>query len=296
MDHKRLLFYSVSFVSIGLLCTLLFFSDFLVSAHWVHCPFHYTIETFGGIASILIALVLYQQSPAGSQDMFFMVATGFACMGVLDMFHAMSEPGEAFVFLHSAASLAGGFFFALTWLPSKAIAIYASKQRWIVGIAIFLSFSIGIRAMLFPENIPRIVYLYDGQFTLAAILINTCASLLFLGSAPRFFIHYHQFENPKSLIFIFLSLQFGLSEMIFQFSWTWNGIWWIWHFLRLTAFMVTLSIISNEYMQLVRHWNNTINGDNNTADPLHKSNSEYSCTKLHGSCGRNPGKNDASEN
>jgi len=294
MDHKRLLFYSVSFVTMGLLFSLLVFSDFLISANWASCPFHSTIETFGGIASILIALVLYQQSLAGSQDLFFMVATGFACMGLLDTFHAMSEPGEAFVFLHSAASLTGGFFFALTWLPSKAIRSYASKQRWIAGIAILLSFSIGIRAMVYPDDIPRIAYLYDGQFTLAAILINTCASLLFLGAVPRFFIHYHEFKNPKSLVFIFLSLQFGLSEMIFQFSRTWNGIWWIWHFLRLTAFMVTLAVISNEYMQLVKHGTDICNGDNNPEGSQSKEG--LPCTKLHGSCATNPGKNDASEN
>jgi hypothetical protein len=70
-----------------------------------------TIETLGGISALLITLVLLQQSreqnPEKTDMASFLVGTGFACMGLLDTFHAMCMPGDAFIFLHSAASLTG---------------------------------------------------------------------------------------------------------------------------------------------------------------------------------------------
>lgn len=259
MNHKRVVFYALSVVSVGVFCGLLIFSDFFSALKWEHYPFHSTIETLGGVASILIALVLYQQIPAKSQDLFFLVATGFACMGVLDTFHAMTLPGEAFVFLHSVASLSGGFFFSLTWLSSRVIRKYAAEQRWIAGVAIILSLSIGLRALAYPDNIPKIAYLYhgDGKFTLAAILINILAGLFFLSSVPRFYLHYNRFKDSKALIFMFLALLFGLSEMIFQFSNTWDGVWWSWHFFRLAAFVMTLIFVYDRYRKMAKELSRT---------------------------------------
>jgi len=250
MNYRQLLYYTLSVVSIVGFCAVLLFSARLSSLRWEHLPFHSTIETLGGITSILIALVLYQENQVKSQDLFFMVATGFICMGVLDTFHAMSMPGEAFVFLHSVASLSGGFFFALIWLSPRVIAKYAVEQRWIAGAAFILSLSIGFRALIYPDHIPKITYLYNGQFTLVAILINAFASLLFLSSTHRFYLHYKQFQNSNSLIFMCLALLFGLSEMIFQFSSTWDGVWWSWHLFRLTAFVITLLFVSDRYLQM----------------------------------------------
>ena len=216
----------------------------------MNLPVHSTMETLGGIAALLIALVLLQQNRQEKNGTFFLVGTGFACMGMLDTFHAMCRPGDAFVFLHSTASLAGGFFFAWILLPDRILERYAAEQRWIAGISLILCLSVGLRAVLFPQDVPKIIRLYEGKFTLAALLLNICASLLFLVSVPKFYARYRSSANADHLVFMVLALLFGLAELIFLFSDPWDDIWWIWHLLRLTAYVVTLLFVADRHFQL----------------------------------------------
>jgi len=230
--------------------TIFLFSDFLSSWKWFHPEIHSTIETLGGISSILICFVLFQETLVLPNDTFFLVAIGFACMGILDTFHAMCKPGEAFVFLHSAASLSGGFFFALIWFQNCKLLKNLLKNRTIAFGSIVIAASVGLRALLSPEDVPKIIAFYNNKFTLAAILFNTLASLFFLLSVPKFFTDYRQHKNQKSLIFMYLALLFGIAEMIFQFSNAWDGLWWSWHLIRLIAFMITLVLVFKQYYQL----------------------------------------------
>jgi hypothetical protein len=220
---------------------LVLFSDVLSSWEWVHLEIHSTIETLGGISAILIAMVLLRESREDQSNMLVMVATGFATMGVLDTAHAMSQPGDAFIFLHSVASLAGGFFFSLAWLPYRREK--PADLRWIFRGSIILAVSIALRALIYPEDVPKILPLYNGKFTLAAVLINTAASLLFLSSAPKLYRIYRKEKNKRELVLTFLALLFGIAEMIFQFSNPWDGIWWSWHLIRLMAFAAILTIV-----------------------------------------------------
>lgn len=220
---------------------------------WHHLPFHSTVEAVGGMVAILIACVLYQKE-VQEINSFFFTATGFACMGVLDLFHAASLPGDAFVFLHSTASLCGGLFFALIWLPDKLIKRYAKEQRWIAGLSILLAVSIGFRAIFCPRDLPDILKLYKGEFTNLAIAINITASLLFLASIPKFLEKYRKTQQSPHLLFMGLALLFGTAELLFQFSDPWNGIWWTWHCLRITAYLMTLVFIADRYIYLTRKY------------------------------------------
>ena len=38
--------------------------------------------------------------------------------------------------------------------------------------------------------------------------------------------------------------------MIFQYSDTWDDIWWAWHLLRLAAYIMTLLFVGNRHFQL----------------------------------------------
>lgn len=250
MSRKRILYYGMLVFAITFFCLLFLFFDFLSSWTWFHLEFHSTIETLGGISSILIALVFFQETREASNHTYAAAAIGFACMGVLDTFHAMSRQGDAFVFLHSAASLSGGFFFALIWLPHRRVLKNFSEQRWIAYGSVVLAISVGLRALLSPGDVPRILPLYNGKFTLAAVLINTLASLLFLVSVPKFYQAFQQDKNVQALILVYLALLFGIAEMTFQFSNAWNGIWWSWHWIRFAAFMITLVIVFKQYRQL----------------------------------------------
>jgi hypothetical protein len=225
-------------------------SGLLPAWKWLNLPVHSTIETLGGVSALLIAMVLFQQAREEDNGTFSLVATGFACMGVLDTFHAMCMPGDAFVFLHSAASLAGGLFFAMTILPDRLLQRYATEQRWIAVTSLILCLSVGLRAVLFPQDVPKIVRLYAGRFTLAAILINTAASLLFLASVPTLYRRYRMARNTDYLVFMLLALLFGLAELLFQYSDPWNDIWWVWHLLRFAAYLMTLLFVAHRHFHL----------------------------------------------
>lgn len=235
---------------IGATAAGLVFSGLLPSWHWMNLPVHSTIETLGGVSALLVAMVLLQQNRQENDGTLFLVGTGFACMGVLDTFHAMCMPGDAFIFLHSAASLAGGFFFALVILPDRLLQRYTAEQRWIPAISVILCISVGLRAVILPRDVPTIIHLYEGKFTLAAILINFSASLFFLLSMPAFYFRYLHSRNKDHLVFLFLALLFGLAELSFQFSDTWDDIWWAWHLLRFTAYIMILLFVVNRHFQL----------------------------------------------
>ena len=176
-----------------------------------------------------------------------MLATGFACMGVLDTAHAISQLGDSFIFLHSVAGLSGGFFFASVWFSKGRRLGNLTELRFIYFGFIALSISVGIRALLFPEDVPKIMPLFDGQFTAAAILINLTAGLMFLSSVFTFFQMYRKQKSSQDLLFACLAYLFGIAAIIFPFSVPWNGMWWVWHLVRLLAFLITLAFISNQY-------------------------------------------------
>ncbi|WP_027362660.1 MASE3 domain-containing protein [Desulfospira joergensenii] len=214
---------------------------------WQHIQLHSTIETLGGITACLISVILFIRSQEKLNACLAMLATGFASMGVLDTAHAISQLGDSFIFLHSVASLSCGFFFASVWFSNKRRLGSLSELRFIYFGFIILSISIGLRALLFPADVPKIMPLFDGGFTMAAVLINLTASLLFIASVFKFYQMYRQQGDRQYLLFACLAYLFGIAAIIFPFSRPWNGMWWAWHLVRLSAFFITLVFIAKQY-------------------------------------------------
>ena len=236
-------------MSAALLLTagLLGFSDMLHAWQWMHLQLHSTLETFGGITACLISVMLFIRAQEALEVHLMMLATGFASMGVLDIAHAISQPGDAFIFLHSFAGLSGGFFFASVWFSWGRRMRRLSELRLIYVGFILLSMSVGLRALLFPDDVPKIMPLFDGEFTMAAVLINITASLLFIVSVFKFYLMYRKNGDPRDLLFASLAMLFGIAAMIFPFSSLWNGMWWAWHLIRSSAFFVTLVFVFIQY-------------------------------------------------
>ena len=233
----------------ALLAVILGFFSTLYAMHWQHIQLHSTIETLGGITACLISMILFTESQEKLDAHLIMLATGFVSMGTLDIAHAISRSGDAFIFLHSFASLSGGFFFATVWFSQGRRMRNLYELRFLFFGFIVLSVSVGLRALLFPDDVPKIMPLFDGKFTLAAVLINITASLLFLVSVFKFYWMYRQKKHIRDLLFACLATLFGIAAMIFPFSSPWNGLWWVWHLIRLSAFLATLVFIFNQYQK-----------------------------------------------
>jgi len=239
------------FTALILAAALLGLFDRLYAWQWQHIQLHSTIETLGGVTACLISALLFFRAQESLDACLAMLATGFASMGVLDTAHAVSTLGDSFVFLHSVAGLSGSFFFASVWFSRGRKLGSLTEVRFIYFGFIFLSASVGIRALLFPGDVPKIMPLFDGKFTAAAILINLTAGFLFLSSVFKFFQMYQQGKNSQDLLFASLAYLFGISALIFPFSNPWNGMWWVWHLVRLPAFLITLVFISNRYRKYI---------------------------------------------
>ena len=68
-------------------------------------PLHALVESAGGLIALAIAgILLAELSHKANTNHYPVMAAGFASMGVLDLFHAASTPGNHFIWLRSTAT------------------------------------------------------------------------------------------------------------------------------------------------------------------------------------------------
>jgi hypothetical protein len=157
-------------------------------------------------------------------------------MGILDVFHGAVAPGNTFVWLHSLATLVGGFFFMLVWLQPRRRGV--SDKHAYPGIVALLAVLIGTYSVSFPERLPLMIE--DDVFTDAANWINVSAGVFFLVAAPRFLLGFVKEQHTDDLLFFLICALLGGAGVLFQYSKAWDGTWWAWHFLRLAGFTVVM--------------------------------------------------------
>jgi signal transduction histidine kinase len=228
---------------------LLIFSISIVNILWkpllwrhfefVHYPIHSAIEVLGAIAAILVAFMPLQVLFGKYRSSYVFISTGFLVMGLLDLSHSLYETGHGFVFTHAIALLAGSVFFSL-FIFSWKIDSDKVKPRLMLfaGTGTILLALLGFQNQeIFPEM------LKEGVFTPAANNINLVAGLLFLISAVKLVGIYIQEKNLGVLILIFTVLSSAIVGFTFQYSAAWTDSWWLWHIIRLIAFLALLGYI-----------------------------------------------------
>jgi signal transduction histidine kinase len=224
------------------------------------------METVGGLASIAMAAVLFLRRDDAIINRFQPAATGFLAMGILEVFHAAAQPGDGFVFLRNVASLAGGAGFILVrrrpgrkdhmgkWLPWGICA----------GALIF-----GVWVLSFPDRLPDMIR--DGQFTPTAVAPQSLACVFFFGAGAKLFLEYRQSRRPEDYLFASLALMFGLAELVFMYSVPWDGRWWFWHGLRLTAYLLVLREIAQGYTQMIAELRTSLEQTSRAEEALRRS-------------------------
>ena len=215
-------------------------SHLLGDVKWVALPLHSAVETMGSYAGISLAVILLlQQKHKKTDSSYTWIASALVAMGILDLFHS-SVPiisGNRFVWLHSTAMLAGGALFSLSWLDSGAT---KSNRPYVlpVGVAI-AAIGLGTVSAAFPERVPSMVV--EGVFTPLASAINVAGGFLFMVAMVRFLAAQRAtYALDKTLFAWFCSLN-GLSGLLFPFSEAWSATWWLWHLLRMAAFLTVLA-------------------------------------------------------
>lgn len=231
-SFARLLIYPVLVFTVSLLLPENFF--------FKHLPLHAVLETSGALIALFVtSLILIFHRDQRISEMPLAVPLGLTTMGMLDVFHAAVEPGEAFVWLHSLATFVGGLMFATVSLrfgrrPASENLLPLAVSALVVVSVTALSISRG-------EWIPAM--LVDGEFTLLARLLNLSGGLFFLFAA--YFLnklYEHQGEKNHRLFALHCAL-FGTAGLIFELSTIWDAAWWWWHVMRLMAYSIALLIM-----------------------------------------------------
>ena len=219
-------------------------ADLLWPDHtWVNLTLHSSLEALGGFAAVLMALVLSTRKEEWNEGQIRWIATGFLGMGLLEIFHAVSPPGDGFVFLRSTASLLGGLGFALAWVRRR--------RGWtpILSIVLAGTASLALWALAYPDRLPRMAM--DGKFTSVAVAINSLAALLFLIGSVACWFEFQRTKKPESYLLASLALLFAAAEIMFLASSPWDAEWWVWHLVRFAAYIWVLAYVDRKYVFMV---------------------------------------------
>lgn len=214
---------------------------------WVNVPLHSTAEALGGLAAVLTGLVLLARKTEWEDERLQGLASGLLGMGILEGFHAVASPDHGFVLLRSAASLLGGVAFSFVWHPPGMIG--KRTKELIPYLVTAATVSFGLLVVTFPEHLPR--FTVENQFVPMALAINGVAAVLFLAGAAGFWLESGRTGRPEHQLLATLAVLFGLAETMFLISAPWQSEWWVWHFVRVAAYVLALTYVSRGYVRMV---------------------------------------------
>ena len=207
-------------------------------------PLHSLVEGAGGaIALLLAALLRVGVVQRGRRHPELWIGAALVGMGTLDLVHAAVAPGNAFVFLHSAATFVGGLFFAGAILPAR----WTNSGRLdLLPLGVFGgAIGLALWAVLAPATLPPM--LHDGEFTRVARGLNVAGGLLFFAAAVHFARALRTRRTWDPLLFAAHCTLFGSAGVLFDRSSLWDGPWWWWHALRLGAYVVAMAYMLYDY-------------------------------------------------
>lgn len=211
-----------------------YFSDWT----FISTPVHSAIEIVGAVIGIIMAaLILVLWNIKKENQEYLLISAALLSMAILDLFHAFVSPGSLFVWLHSIAMLAGGFFFALVWIPES---FFKMKMPALPAIATIGAVIFGIVSIIYPEVAFSMAE--EGLMTSAAKNINVAAGILFLIAGVKFMVNYMNQGKSEYVLLANFCLLSAITALFFFMSFLWNADWWFWHIIRLWGFVSVLSI------------------------------------------------------
>lgn len=211
----------------------------------VSLPLHSTLEVGGATLGMILAVIFLsiQQTTFTSRRMW--IACALVSMAGFDIFHGSVPVGDAFVWLHGMAVLAGGILFALVWWPERAMS--RTTGGTVVGVVLLLTALVGVLSVVFPQHLPAMIE--NGEFTVAADVQNFLGGGLTLLAAVSFAVRYHRERSQEELQWLFLCLLFGMAGVLFHLSSIWEAAWWFWHVVRFGGYLVALGLAVRIYRQ-----------------------------------------------
>ena len=239
-----------------ILLAIIFLGSFFISmafnAFWkdirlVSEPLHASLEAFGAMAAVSMAILLLQLHQDGKRENgeYFLLAMGFFMMGILDAFHAGSNLGSGSMLLHSFAGICGSVWFALVWMPGICEISRIKTVPWIV---VSVSILAGVFTLRFREFLPLMVQ--GDRFTPFAVLIFVVSGVLLVAAALYFFLEFLRSSTTESYLFTCMFLLSGIPALQFSYSALWTEDWWFWHVQRYLAYVVVSYFMFRTFLRV----------------------------------------------
>jgi signal transduction histidine kinase/cytochrome c biogenesis protein CcdA len=213
---------------------------------WHSEPLHSTIESVGGFSAltlgILLVLVSVQKQTVHPN---VWLATSLVAKGTLDLFHAGLGPALPFVWFRCFSTFVGGLLFAAAWLPER---FSTPKRLHILPVAAACVVTVFAVAALFFPDFPENRF-ESTEFGPVTRMVNAVGGALYIAASFYFLKRYRKQGKTEDLLWLNVSMLFGVSGILFDPSLHWNYAWWFWHGLRLTAWLLCLGYFFFVYAQ-----------------------------------------------
>ncbi|MCU7940021.1 MAG: HAMP domain-containing histidine kinase [gamma proteobacterium symbiont of Bathyaustriella thionipta] len=215
--------------------------------NWHSELFHVLLEGGGSIIAFILASMIFSMIKIGRlTSNYFWLVLSFTSMGILDLAHSQTSPGQAFVWLHSSATFIGGVFASLVWFSTISLRDFY-KKFYLFGI-IILSIIFSIASVIYPEMTFNMLDT-DKHFTLNATTLNLIGGVGFIIAWSYFALEYSRQHHTSSFYFSNHFILFGLAGLLFELSILWDGNWWLWHFIRALAFFLLMIFFGKQYIK-----------------------------------------------
>ncbi|MBL8484348.1 MAG: PAS domain-containing protein [Rhodocyclaceae bacterium] len=208
-------------------------------ARWVHEPMHAVVEALGGLIGYVAAAILLYWVADDEYGQRVPTALGLMAMGTLDIVHAAQAPGNLFVWLHSWAICLGGLGFACVWLPARWFAGISAR---LVPVAVVAFWAFALGSVALDYMLPAMLTA-DGMFRATARALNVGGGLMFYGASFFFARRYARSGGRHDLMLAGFSSVLGSAGLLFELSSLWDAAWWLWHMLRLVAYVVLVEFV-----------------------------------------------------
>lgn len=218
--------------------------------------FHFYIVTFTAFTAVVISLLLTSAMGEKAKPRHLLVSSAFGLMGLVFFSHGVATPNALINFSHPAVQwsawltlLLSGVIFSIasfdtpagfpSWLPIRKILTF---------IILFTIFYLGIA--LFAHTWLDQIGSQASPWHRVTLFLLTM--LLWLFATVRFALIWIQTQNRVDATMTFVSLWLLFATVSMHNFATWTLSWWMYHFLMLISFLVTMIVLIREYEQTRR--------------------------------------------
>ena len=215
--------------------------------------FHFYIVTFTTFSAAVIAILLSLALQSIARPRHFLAALAFAVIGVIFFVHGLVTPGALISYVHPAIGwsawltlFAGGAIFALASLDGpQGFPSWLSTRRIVQLTTVCVIFYLAI-AFFFPQLLEWIT-LNSNPWHRRLIFFATLGLWLF--AMFRLGQIWKESHSRVDGALAFVSFWMVIATISMHQFPLWQLSWWLYHFILLIGFLVTIYILLSEYEQ-----------------------------------------------